>query len=461
MKKILSVFLALFLTFSLCACGGKGESGTTNNQDGTTSVASSDTEIYFLNFKPESASVFEEIAVQYQKETGVKVKVVTAASDTYEQTLTSEITKSNPPTIFIINGPVGYQNWKKYCADLSDSRLYNLLIDTELAIADGEGVYGLPLAIEGYGIIYNEDITDKYFALTDKGTSYTSMDEIRSFNALRELAEDMQAHKEELGIDGVFASTSFSSGNQWRWNTHLLNIPYHLEMSENENYTNSTLAGLDSKEFTFKYSGYFKNIFDLYLDNSVTQRGLIGSKSVSDAMAEFALGKAAMVQNGNWAYSEIEELNGNTVDEDDVKMLPIYMGAEGEENQGLCVGTETYLAINSAVSEEKQKASEDFLVWLFTSDTGIDYVTDDLGFIAPYTTFEDNNEIDDPLSKEVLSWMSKKNIETIPWAFTAFPSLEFKEEVSSALLEYAQGTGQWEDTAKKISQAYSKAKTAS
>lgn len=459
MKKIISVFLALFIAFSLCACGGKDENTTTQNQSGTTSVSSKDTEIYFLNFKPESASVFEEIAAGYEKETGVKVKVVTAASDTYEQTLTSEITKSNPPTIFIINGPVGYQNWKKYCADLSQSRLYSHLSDPELAISDGEGVYGLPLAIEGYGIIYNEEITDKYFALENKDTSYTSMDEIRSFKALRELVEDMQKNKEALGIEGVFASTSFSSGNQWRWNTHLLNIPYHLEMTENEKGASSTLAGLESNEFSFKYSKNFKNIFDLYLDNSVTQRGLIGSKSVSDSMAEFALGKAAMVQNGNWAYSEIESLSGNTVKEDKVKMLPIYVGADGEENQGLCIGTETYLAINSAVSQEKQKASEDFLLWLYTSQTGTDYVTDDLGFIAPYTTFEDNNEIDDPLSKEVLSWMGKKKTKNIPWAFTAFPSLEFKENVSSALLDYAQGTGNWETATEKISQAYADARS--
>ena len=63
--------------------------------------------VYYLNFKPESASVFEEVAKKYEEEKGIKVKVVTAAANTYEQTLKSEIAKNNPPTIFQVNGPVG------------------------------------------------------------------------------------------------------------------------------------------------------------------------------------------------------------------------------------------------------------------------------------------------------------------------------------------------------------------
>ncbi len=446
MKKFLSLVLFSVLMLTLfCACG-KGEESPSASQQ-TTEADKEKGEIYFLNFKPEASQVFEKIAREYEKETGVRVKVTTAASDTYEQTLTSEITKSNPPSIFFINGPAGYETWKNYCADLTDTRLYKMLIDESLAIKNDSRVYALPLAIEGYGIIYNEEITDRYFALTDRETDFQSMDEIRSFQALRQLVEDMQKNRERLGIEGVFASTSFASGNQWRWNTHLLNIPYYLEIKEK--------GETSADSFSFTYSGYYKNIFDLYLNNSVTERTLVGSKSVSDSMAEFALGKAAMVQNGNWAYSEIRGLTGNTVKADKIKMLPIYMGADGEENQGLCIGTETYYAINSALPTETQQLAADFLVWLFSSERGTEYVTGELGFIAPYKNFEDTEKIEDPLTKQVLFWMSKKDAESVPWAFVSFPSLEFKEKAGAALLEYAQGTGEWEDTVKKISQAYS------
>lgn len=461
MKKLINILSILAIILSFAACGKNDGKVTTNNYSSTSvsqnSTATAKGEVYFLNFKPEVSQIYEEIAKEYENETGIKVKVVTAASDTYEQTLTSEIAKSNPPTIFQINGPMGYQSWKNYCADLKDIKLYSILSDKSLAITSDGGVYGIPYVIEAYGIIYNEEITDKYFALDSKATDFTSMEQINSFEKLKAVVEDMTKNKEALGIDGVFASTSFSPGNQWRWNTHLLNIPYHYEMDEIDNYENSTLAGLSDEEFSFRHSENFKNIFDLYLANSVTDKKLTGSKSVNDSMAEFALGKAAMVQNGSWAYSEISSTQGNTVKADKIKMLPIYMGLDDESDQGLCIGTENYFAINVKASEENRKASEDFLYWLFSSEKGKRYVSEELGFVTPFKTLSDAS-LKDPLANEVLYWSNKEDIDSVPWAFTAFPGITFKDEVGSALLEYAQGSAPWNETAEKIKAAYKKAK---
>lgn len=403
-------------------------------------------EIYFLNFKPEIADIYDKIAKDYQAETGVKVKVVTAASGTYEQTLKSEVAKSESPTIFQINGPVGYQNWTDYCADLKDTKLYSYLSDKSLAVTSGEGVYGIPYVVEGYGIIYNNAIMGKYFALENKAVNVSSMDEINNFDMLKAVAEDMTEHKKELGIEGVFASTSLNSGEQWRWQTHLANVPFYYEFNENTAFDNSILAGLAAKEINFNYSDNFKNIFDLYINNSYTEPSMLGSKSVDDSMAEFALGKVVMVQNGNWAWSQISGVSGNTVTEDDIKYLPIYTGVSGEESQGLCIGTENYFAVNSKVSKEKQEMSIAFLEWLFSSETGKAYVTNELGFIAPFTTFNDNEKPEDPLAKEVLGWM-EKDVTSVPWTFAAFPSENFKNNFGDALLEYAQGQKAWDDVA--------------
>ena len=454
MKKALSLILSLVLLLSFAACG-KGEADkTTASGASNENKPAAATEIYFLNFKPEIASVYEKIAEEYKEKKGVTVKVVTAASNGYEQTLTSEIAKSDPPTIFQVNGPVGYRSWADYCADLKDTALYSFLSDKSLAIKDGDSVYGIPYVVEGYGIIYNEEITDKYFALKDRATSFSSMDEINSFSKLKALVEDMQSKKDELNIDGVFASTSFSSGNAWRWDTHLANVPFYYEFIENKDFDDPTLAGLGSSEINFTYSENFKNIFDLYINNSGTPKNLIGSKSVNDSMAEFALGKVAMVQNGNWAYKDISDVDGNTVKKDKIKMLPIYTGIKGEENQGLCVGTENYLAINSKVSAEKQKASADFLEWLFSSDEGKRYVTEELGFISPFTTFDKNERPEDPLANQILDWMEKKDIKSVPWIFTSFPSETFKQDFSSVLLQYAQGSADWDKVVSTVKKAW-------
>ena len=187
-----------------------------------------------------------------------------------------------------------------------------------------------------------------------------------------------------------------------------------------------------------------KNIFDLYVNNSATQKGLLGSKTVNDSMAEFALGQVAMVQNGNWAWSQINGVEGNVVAAEDIKFLPIYTGIAGEEAQGLSVGTENYFAINSKATPAKQEASIAFLEWLFTSDKGKDYVTNQLGFIAPFSTFEEDEKPADPLAKEVLAWM-EKDVTSVGWTFAAFPSEQFKNYFGDALLEYVQDSKTWDE----------------
>ena len=441
-KKTASLLLCLIMLIiplSLAGCGNK----------------SSKNEVYFFNFKPESAEIYKEIAKKYEEEKGVKVKVVTAAANTYEQTLKSEIAKSSAPTIFQVNGPIGYETWKDYCLDIKDSKLYSYLSDKSLAIKDKNGgVYALAYVVEGYGIIYNEEITDKYFSLSDKKTSYKSMSEIKNFDALKSVVEDMTAHKKELGLEGVFASTSLASGEDWRWQTHLLNVPLYYEFKDSTDYDDPTIAGINSKEIAFRYSDAFKNTFDLYTENSITEKNLLGSKSTADSMAEFAQGKVAFVQNGNWAWSQISDVKGNTVKKDKIKFLPLYTGIKGEEAQGLCIGTENYIAINKKATKEQQQASLDFLDWLFSSKTGKDYVTNKLKFITPFNTFTDDELPDDPLAKEVVRYMRNDSLKTVPWIFTSFPSETFKKEVGNSLLEYVQGSKKWDDVKNTVTEKW-------
>ncbi|MEW8996170.1 MULTISPECIES: ABC transporter substrate-binding protein [Clostridia] len=431
LKKYLTIALsAVMATVALTGCSSSGD-GSKDDEKGS---------VYYLSFKPEQEEQWKKIAEDYEKETGVKVKVVTAASGTYEQTLKSEIAKEDAPTLFQINGPVGYQSWKDYCLDLKDTELYKHLLNEDMAVKDGDGVYGIPYVEEGYGIIYNNAIMEKYFKLD--GAKAKSMDEINNYDKLKEVAEDMQTKKDKLGIDGVFASTSLTPGEDWRWQTHLANLPIYYE------YKDKDVTDLDKIDFT--YADQYKNIFDLYINNSTCAPTLLGSKTVSDSMAEFALGKAAMVQNGNWAWSQIAEVEGNTVKEDDVKFMPIYTGVKGEEKQGISIGTENFFSINNKASEADQKASIAFVEWLFTSETGKKHVTEELGFIAPFDTFKDAETPQDPLAKEVLRYLGNKDLYNVDWNFVSFPSQTFKDDFGSALLEYANGNLKWEDVKSKV-----------
>ena len=441
-NKLLAVALSTAMVAgALTGCGGGSEVAKKDDSKGS---------VYYLNFKPEVAEVWEEVAKKYTEETGVDVKVVTAASGNYESTLKSEIAKTDAPTLFQINGPIGYQSWKDYCADLSDTEFYKSLSDQSLAIkGEDGGVYGVPYTIEGYGIIYNDEIMQKYFATS--GAKAATTDEINSFDKLKEVVEDMQSKKDELGIEGVFASTSLLPGEDWRWQTHLADLPIYAE------YNAKGVDDLDTIEFT--YNDKYKNIFDLYIENSCTEPTMLGSKGVNDSMAEFALGKVAMVQNGNWAWGQISETQGNVVKEENIKFMPIYCGLDDEANQGLCIGTENYFAINSKASEASQKASVDFVNWLISSETGKDYMTNKLGNNAPFTTFSDSEKPSDPLAQDMLGSMESGKT-SIPWVFTTFPSQTFKDNFGAALLEYAQGTKTWEDVVSYVNEQWATEKAA-
>lgn len=401
------------------------------------------TEIYYLQFKPEVAEIYKDVvAPAFEAENpGYKLKVETAASGTYEQTFNSKVSLSNPPVIFQVNGPVGLNNQKAVVADLSETEYYKILGDKSMALKLDDTVVAVPYAVEGYGIIYNNAIMNKYFALP--GAKAKSMDEIKNFATLKAVVEDMQAKKDALGIEGVFASTSMSSGNQWRWQTHTVNVPLYKEFLDADANANPLATGLEKDTLAFTYSKNMKNIMDLYTNNSLTAKTLLGGKSVDESMAEFALGQCAMVQNGNWAAGQILGVTGNTVAAEDIKFLPIYTGLDGEEGMGICVGTEAYLCINKNASEEAQKGADVFLTWLFSSETGKNLVSTKLNFITPFNTFTDADLPSDPLSKEVSKWMNKDGVSSVLWVFNAIPSEEWKNQFGDAMLQYFEGKQDW------------------
>lgn len=415
------VAIAAMSLTGLAACGGSSA------DDGKGKV-------YFLNFKPEAADQWVALAKKYTDKTGVQVKVQTAASGTYEQTLKSELAKSDAPTIFQVNGPVGYQNWKGYTADFKDTGIYNELNNKDIALKDGDKVVGIPYVMETYGIIYNKDLLKKYTELP--GAKIKDAKEINSFDKLKEVSDDMQAKKDQLGIKGAFTSAGFDSSSDWRFKTHLANIPLSYEFKED---------GVTTQPETIKgtYLPNFKNIFDLYLKDSTTAPSQLSSKTGDDANSEFALGEAAFYQNGTWAWTDLQKAGMKA---DQVGMLPIYIGAKGEENQGLATGSENYLCINAKASEADQKASKDFLNWVVTSDEGIKALSEDMGFTTPFKTF-DKVKSDNPLVEEAVE-DSNSGKQQVAWNFTMMPSEEWKNQLGQAMLAYAQGNGSWDDVQK-------------
>lgn len=386
--------------------------------------------VYYLNFKPEQATQWEDLAKTYTEQTGVEVNVLTAASGTYESTLKSEMAKDEVPTLFQVNGPVGLATWKDYCLDLKDSEVYSHLKSDDFALKDGDSVYGLAYVIETYGIIYNKALLADYCALD--GAVIKDASEITSFDTLKAVADDIQARKDELGVEGAFTSAGMDSSSDWRFKTHLANLPIYYE------YKADDISSTDAIKGT--YLDNYKAIWDLYITDATCEPTMLASMTGEDAASEFALGEAVFYQNGTWAYGDI---TGNEVADEDLGMLPIYIGAEGEENQGLCTGSENYWCVNSKAPEEDIQATLDFLNWVVTSDEGRNSLAKEMGFTTPFDTFTEEYVADNPLLDAANAYIDAGKT-SVAWCFTTMPSENWKNGVGSALLEYAQGTGEWD-----------------
>lgn len=397
----------------------------------TESAAQPSGSVYYLNFKPEQAQQWEALAKTYMEKTGVETTVVTAASGTYESTLKSEIAKTEAPTLFQVNGPVGLATWKDYCYDLSGSDVYKNLKSDDFALKNESGeVQGIAYVIETYGIIYNKSIMNDYF--TKDYAVIKSMDELNNFATLKAVAESIQANKEDLGVQGAFTSAGMDSSSDWRFKTHLANLPIYYE------YQSRGIGSTDAIQGT--YLDDYKQIWDLYINNATCEPTLLSSKTGDDAASEFALGDAVFYQNGTWAYGDI---TGYEVADEDLGMLPIYIGADGEENQGLCTGSENYWCVNKNASEEDIKATLDFLNWVVTSDEGRTTLSKEMNFVVPFTTFTGEFVASNPLIQAADEYIAKGKT-SVSWNFSSIPSEEWKNGVGSALLEYAQGTGSWD-----------------
>ena len=250
LKKLAAVSLsAAMVVGAMTGCGSSEQSAPAETTAGTTAATETETKaeeetakaaepvgdgaVYYLNFKPEQADQWVELATAYTDETGVPVTVVTAASGTYEQTLKSEMAKSNAPTLFQVNGPVGLASWKDYCYDLKDSAVYKDLSSDDFALIDESGaVKSVAYVIETYGLIYNKKILNDYIAMD--GAVISSVDEINNFETLKAVAEDLQAKKDDLGIQGAFTSAGFDASSDWRFKTHLANLPLYYEYKQME-----------------------------------------------------------------------------------------------------------------------------------------------------------------------------------------------------------------------------------
>ena len=407
MKKLLALVMAIAMVLSL-----------------VTVASAEDGKVYYLNFKPEADAAWQALAKTYTEKTGVEVKVVTAASGTYSETLTAEMDKGNAaPTLFQCGNQAGIDTWIDYLMDLKDTDFAKELTTDDFNLYGKNGeLLAVGYCYEAFGIIVNKALLEK---------AGHSVEEIKDFASLKAVADDIHARKDELGFD-AFTSAGLDGSSSWRFSGHLANMPLYYEFRDD---------GVTAQPATIKgsYLDAYKNIWDLYITDASTDPAQLATATGDMAEAEFGEGKAAFYQNGTWEYSNLTGTFG--MKDEDLAMIPIYCGVEGEEKAGLACGTENCWAVNSQASEADIKATLDFLTWVVTSDEGTTMMADEFGPIP----FKNAKASANVFFNDANKYIADGNY-VVTWAFNYTPNVdEWRAGVVAALTQYSAGTGSWDD----------------
>ena len=383
MKKFLSFVLALVMALALVACGQK--QGTASGR------------VFWLNFKPEADASLQKIAEMYTKETGVPVTVQTAASGTYNETLTSAMDKEAPPTLFVVGNQAAVGTWGDYCYDLTGTKIAGELNTDAYNLYDANGkLCSIGYCYECFGIIVNKDLLKKAgYELTD----------IKNFETLKAVAEDIHKRAGELGFD-AFTSSSMSDDSNWRFTGHLANLEYYYESKDDPAAWKTCPASIKGT-----YMQNYKNLWDLYINNSAVAPSTLAAGGY-DAEAEFGKEKAVFYQNGSWEWAA---LTGTK-----------------DKQAGLNCGTENCWAVNAKASKEDINATLDFMYWMVTNTEASKILVNEFA-VMPYKQAVES----------ACGFLADANAYTaagnyvMPWVFNFQPNVDaYRAALVSAMNQY-------------------------
>ncbi len=437
MKKILALILALCMVLALTACGSSAapaaEEATAAEAPAEEAAAEeapaeeaaeATGKVYYLNFKPEADEAWQELAALYTEQTGVPVKVVTAASGSYSDTLTAEMAKSDAPTLFQMGNAYSLLDWGDYALDLTGTPVVGEMTNTDFALTGDDGsIKAIAYCLESYGIITNVALLEE--------AGYTLAD-ITDFDSLKAVADDIHARADELGFD-AFTSAGLDGSSSWRFSGHLTNMPLYYEFRDDGVTT-------PPAEVSGAYLDNYRAIWDLYIDDSAAEKSSLTSATGDQAEAEFGEGKAVFFQNGTWEFSNLTDTFG--MDPATITMIPIYCGVDGEEDAGLCTGTENYWAVNSNASEDDIQATLDFIYWCVTSEEGTSMMAEQFGPI-PFNSAKESENVFVKAADEYIA----AGKYPVTWAFNSTPNVDsWRAGIVDALAAYSadQSDANWE-----------------
>lgn len=421
--------------------------------------AEKDYDVYFFNQKSEIAESLNDLAAEYQEETGKKVKVFTVGTTEGSETMRSELKSKEYPTLFSSNA-ISFEEWKSAGYAMGEEEivneelkaLYQSVPDALKLQFEGGGNYGIPYNMEGYGLIADRQMLKDVLGTEELESfiqDYKAADyeEFQSMTIALDTfikkgtAEAFTLNGNEYStadsktvlaenLNGVF---SVAGAEKWTYGNHYGNYPistvysniYDVRESEPDkadNLKTPIVKSLQELDFVTNYAAGPEGAVERgpqFINSTVT--------GYDQAVQTFAEGKAIFIKNGNWIYGNVAKVNPEVADR--LTMLPVKVNFAEEDilvdgldvekmNRSIPEFVSQYYIINKKATDEEKKEAEDFLLWLNTSATGQDYIVNKFAFV-PFSA-DESTRLENPLSNDLVTYKTADDLLANP--FDATPS---------------------------------------
>ena len=281
-KKLVSALLCVTMAASLLVGCGSSDSGSSDGKK----------EIYMFISQPEYADAINELIDEYKNvEPDVTINYETTQND-YPTLLKAKLNSGDAPDIFSSTSGKEIETYKEYSLDLSDQKLVTdaMLpsVQETMKDANGEGVYGLAIKGNYFGLLYNMDLLEQ-----------------AGVDAVPQTIDEMKACVEKLNAAGIQAFTDGFA--EWWVFKHIFQ---HFAAADVENYQEFVTKMENGEDSLNNYKSMSESYFDFV--DLVTENGDAKplESNLSTEVSAFATGQAAiMVGQGVWEESDILEIN--------------------------------------------------------------------------------------------------------------------------------------------------------
>ena len=376
--------------------------------------------VVYLTKDEDSLEAWQTLAAAYEAETGVKVTV--KAGETIEDSLLDV----DCATIFELSDSEEYIKFKDSCLELSQSGAYSRLTSPYLALSEGGEVLGLPKSVGTYGIVVNKKLLEGYGF---------SVEDIKDYDSLLSAVSAITEQRNVSSTVAAFVSGAMGDISSTGLTTRLVNVPLAMEFRDSEVPFKTELEGTYLDKFHSFWDLCIYNMNCSYYDLSPAAVYL---RQNYDSFREFAAGEGVFFICGDEIWDTMVE--DGRISEEDIAIIPIYMGIGDESSQGLCTGSESFWCVNKNAPEEDIAAALDFLEWCVSSEAGTGALAD-MGLNLPY---ENARETDNLFIKTDRQLTEQGKI-PVSWCFGAMPTESWRDEVNYEMGAYAANLGDWGD----------------